>query len=171
MPQDEWDPLAHPGHYLSRISRGLTRIGDARLRSIGLATAQLPVLSMLRDGAQLSQIELARRAKVEQPSMAQLLSRMERDGLVKRRSDPNDRRSSLISLTEEAERRLPAGRAVLRQGNAEMTRGLTRTEVDQFVSLLQRVLINVEAMEEHGNSGGSAAGDEAGLPLRKATPL
>jgi MarR family transcriptional regulator for hemolysin len=148
MSEDKWDPLAHPGHYLSRISRGLTRVGDTRLRSIGLATAQLPVLSMLRDGAQLSQTELARRAQVEQPSMAQLLARMERDGLVKRTPDPNDRRSSLISLTEEAERRLPAGRAVLRQGNAEMTQGLTRAEVDQLVGLLRRVLFNVEAMDE-----------------------
>lgn len=157
MLQDEWDPLAHPGHYLSRINRGLTRVGDARLRSIGLATAQLPVLSMLRHGAQLSQIELARWARVEQPSMAQLLARMERDGLVKRMPDPNDRRSSLISLTEEAERRLPAGRAVLRQGNVEMTQGLTRAEIEQLVGLLQRVLVNVEAMNEHPEPAGVVA--------------
>lgn len=150
MAQDadaDWDPLVHPGHYLSRINRGLTRAGDARLRAVGLATAQLPVLSMLRDGRQLPQAELARLAKVEQPSMAQLLGRMERDGLIRRVPDPDDRRSSLISLTEEAERRLPAGRAVLRQGNADMTRGLSRGEVDQLVDLLRRVLANVEAMD------------------------
>ncbi|WP_288587042.1 MarR family transcriptional regulator [uncultured Methylobacterium sp.] len=145
---DEWDPLAHPGHYLSRINRALTRIGDARLKAVGLATAQLPVLAMLKDGGRLSQIELARLAKVEQPSMAQLLVRMERDGLVRRIPDPTDRRSSLVSLTEEAERRLPAGRAVLQQGNAEMTRGMSRAEVDQLVGLLRRVLGNVEAMGE-----------------------
>lgn len=154
MGGDGWNPLANPGHYLSRINRALTRVGDARLKAIGLATAQLPVLAMLKDGGQLSQIELARQAKVEQPSMAQLLARMERDGLVRRMPDPNDRRSSLVSLTEEAERRLPAGREVLRQGNAEMTRGLSRAEVDQLVGLLRRVLANVEEMgEEPGGQG------------------
>ena len=147
MDNDGWDPLAHPGHYLSRISRGLTRIGDARLRAIGLATAQLPVLSMLRDGAKRSQTELARLAKVEQPSMAQLLARMERDGLVRREPDPSDRRSSLISLTPEAERRLPAGRAVLRQGNADMTEGFSQEELAQLVGLLRRILANVDALE------------------------
>ncbi|MES1971148.1 MAG: MarR family transcriptional regulator [Pseudomonadota bacterium] len=144
---DDWDPLRHPGHYFSRIARGLGRIGDARLRSLGFATAQLPVLTALKDGQRLSQTELARWAKVEQPTMAQMLARMERDGLVTRAPDPHDRRSSLISLTDEARTRLPAGRAVLRQGNADITRGLSSEELDTLVSLLKRVLANVEALE------------------------
>jgi DNA-binding MarR family transcriptional regulator len=58
-----------------------------------------------------------------------------------------DRRSSLISLTRQARARLPAGRAVLRQGNVEMTQGLSAREVETLVGLLRRVLANVEAME------------------------
>lgn len=154
MPDDDWNPLAHPGHYVSRISRALSRIGDARLRDLGFATAQLPVLTALKDGARMSQIELARWAKVEQPSMAQLLARMEREGLIMREPDPRDRRSSLISLTDKAKDRLPAGRAVLRQGNAEMTAGMSPEEVAQLVALLQRVLGNVEAMEAKALSAG-----------------
>lgn len=148
MVDDDWDPLRHPGHYFSRIARGLTRVGDARLRPLGLATAQLPVLTALKDGARLSQTELARWAKVEQPTMAQMLARMERDGLIRREPDPRDKRSSLVSLTDQALERLPAGRAVLRQGNADMTRGLSGAEVDTLVSLLRRVLANIESLED-----------------------
>jgi DNA-binding MarR family transcriptional regulator len=147
MSGNDWDPLANPGHYVSRIARALSRIGDARLRDLGFATAQLPVLTALKDGARLSQIELARWAKVEQPSMAQLLARMEREGLIVREADPGDRRSSLVSLTDKAKDNLPAGRAVLRQGNTEMTAGMSAEEVALLVSLLQRILANVEAME------------------------
>jgi DNA-binding MarR family transcriptional regulator len=150
MPDDDWDPLRHVGHYFSRISRALTRVGDARLRDLGFATAQLPVLTALKDGARLSQIDLARWARVEQPSMAQLLARMERDGLIQREPDPKDRRSSLIALTDKARERLPAGRAVLRQGNADMTAGLSQEDIALLVSLLQHVLDNVEAMEASG---------------------
>lgn len=155
---DDWAPLEHPGHYLSRISRGLIRVGDARLRRLGLATAQLPVLSMLRDGERLSQAELARAARVEQPTMAQLLARMERDGLIRREPDPRDRRSSLVMLTDVALGRLPAGRRVLREGNAEMTRGLSSEEVETLVDLLRRVLDNVESMQADCvvGSGGDA---------------
>ncbi|OUI93850.1 MarR family transcriptional regulator [Acetobacter persici] len=144
---DDWDPLRHPGHYFSRIARGLTRIGDVRLRHLGFATAQLPVLTALKDRTALSQKELAKWAKVEQPTMAQMLSRMERDGLVHRAPDPEDKRSSLISLTDATLEKLPAGRAVLRQGNSEMTKGLTEEEVEMLVSLLRRVLKNVDSME------------------------
>jgi DNA-binding MarR family transcriptional regulator len=147
MAEDEWNPMRHAGHYFSRIARGLARVGDARLRDLGFATAQLPVLTALKDGARLSQMELARWAKVEQPTMAQLLARMDRDGIIQREPDPADKRSSLISLTDQARDRLPAGRAVLRQGNADMVRGLSPAEVETLLGLLRRVLANVEAME------------------------
>jgi MarR family transcriptional regulator for hemolysin len=155
---DDWTPTEHPGHYFSRISRGLTRVGDGRLRSVGLATAQLPVLSMLRNGERLSQAELAKRAKVEQPTMAQLLARMERDGLVHREPDPGDRRSSLVALTHVAHERLPAGRQVLREGNAEMTRGFSKDEVATLVGLLRRVLANVDAMQPDRAEAEKASG-------------
>jgi DNA-binding MarR family transcriptional regulator len=147
MANDDWHADKMPGHYFSRIARGMMRIGDMRLRALGFATAQLPVLTALKDGAKLSQTELARWAKVEQPTMAQLLSRMERDGIVRREPDPADRRSSLISLTDRARANLPAGREILIQGNKDITRGLSAAEVATLLSLLERVLANVEALE------------------------
>jgi MarR family transcriptional regulator, transcriptional regulator for hemolysin len=95
----------------------------------------------------MSQTDLARWAKVEQPTMAQMLARMERDRIVRREPDPRDRRGSLVSLTKQALSRLPAGRAILRQGNIEMTKGLSPQEVETLVRLLRHVLANVEAME------------------------
>ncbi|CAN5303106.1 MarR family transcriptional regulator [soil metagenome] len=147
MPESDWLPMRTLGHYVSRVARGLARIGDRRLAALGFATAQLPVLSALRDGEKRSQAELMRWAKVEQPTMTQLIARMERDGLVRREPDPADKRSNLISLTETALENLPAGRAVLRQGNAEALRGFTDDEVATLLGLLERVLVNVEAME------------------------
>jgi MarR family transcriptional regulator, transcriptional regulator for hemolysin len=147
MVDQGWNPFSHPGHFFSRISRGLARVGDARLREFGFATAHLPVLTALKDGARMSQTELARWAKVEQPTMAQMLTRMERDGIIRREPDPADRRGSLVSLTKQALARLPAGREVLKQANADMTRGLTNKEVETLIGLLKHVLANVEEME------------------------
>jgi MarR family transcriptional regulator for hemolysin len=144
----EWSPMGTPGHYFSRIARTLARIGDERLSEVGFATAQLPVLAMLRDGGGLSQMELARRAKVEQPTMAQLLARMERDGIIRREPDPKDRRSSLIALTDQALMNLPAGQAILEASNRQVMSGLSEEEVATLMGLLQRVLANAEEMEQ-----------------------
>jgi DNA-binding MarR family transcriptional regulator len=147
MADVDWNPMRTPGHYFSRIARAFTRIGDERLRPLGFATAQLPVLTALKGGARLSQRDLARWAKVEQPTMAQLLSRMERDGIIRRETDPKDRRSSLVALTDEARAKLPAGHAILKAGNREAMRGLSDEEEATLLSLLQRVLSNAEEME------------------------
>lgn len=147
MASGKWKPMETPGHYFSRIARGLARVGDTRLRALGFASAHLPVLSALIDGNRMSQIELARLVKVEQPSMAQLINRMERDGLVRREPDLTDRRSSMISLTEKALAQLPQGREILLQGNKEAMEGLTAQEVETLMGLLRRVLANVEAMD------------------------
>ena len=138
-----WQPDAMPAQLIARAAHILGRVVDARFRDIGLGVAQIPVFIALQDGARRPQKELARIAGVEQPSMAQLLARMERDGLIRREPDPTDGRSSLISLTEAAVARLAPARAILAQGNQEALAGFDNAEVAQLVGLLRRVLANV----------------------------
>ena len=71
-----------PGHLINRLARLSFRWTEERFQPLGLSTGQVPVLYALKDGASLTQKELARLVRIEQPTMAQLLSRMERDGLV-----------------------------------------------------------------------------------------
>ena len=132
-----------PSILISHASRVLARRADAKLRDIGISTSQFPVLVALKDGARLTQKELALLANVEQPSMAQLLTRMERDGLIRREADPNDGRSSLISLTDTATSLLSPVRAILSQGNREALAGFNDSEIEQLVALLHRVIANV----------------------------
>ncbi len=92
----------------------------------------------------MNQTELARLAQIEQPTMAQLLARMERDGLIRRTANPQDKRSSLISLTPYALKKLPSARGVLLQGNKELLQGLTDREIATLSRLLMRVLKNLD---------------------------
>ncbi|WP_412529060.1 MarR family winged helix-turn-helix transcriptional regulator [Burkholderia lata] len=126
--------------------RLFARVVDRPLRDLGFAMSQVPVLVSLKKAGALSQSELARRAQVEQPSMAQLLNRMERDGLVLRVPDPDDRRSRLISLTESAAKGLAKGRAVMDEASEQALAGLSDAEREQLVSLLGRVNANLERM-------------------------
>ncbi len=125
-------------------TRLYTRVVDRPLRELGFALSQVPVLGLLKTSGALSQAELARRMQVEQPSMAQLLNRMERDGLVCRVPDPDDKRSRLISLTDDATRKLPEGKAVLGEASRVALDGLSDDECDQLVTLLGRVNANLE---------------------------
>ena len=133
-----------PGHLINRAARQLQRIGDERYLRLGLAIAQVPVLRDLKDGNAKSQIELARLANVEQPTMAQLLGRMERDGLIRRSSNPRDKRSSLVRLTAKARTKLPEAMAVLLEGNTIALKGFSEREIASFTQLLARVNANLD---------------------------
>jgi MarR family transcriptional regulator, transcriptional regulator for hemolysin len=102
------------------------------------------VLVALRDGGASTQRDLARFAKIEQPPMAQMLVRMERDGLIRRTPDPADGRSSRITLTKAAEARLPDATTTLLKGNREVLRDFTDEEVELLVDLLTRLIANLD---------------------------
>ena len=137
-----------PAHLINRVARLMTRIGEARLKPLGFSPAQLPVLGALARHGPLSQKALAEGGKIEQPSMAQMLARMERDGLVTRRPDPNDGRASLYSLTQKTWDHLPALSDALIEGGREALAGLSAEEEEILRLLLKRVVANLEAMAD-----------------------
>jgi MarR family transcriptional regulator for hemolysin len=138
------DVLSTPGHLISLAARGFARLSEARLKPLGFGVGHLPVLVALQDGRASTQRDLARFAKIEQPPMAQMLARMERDGLIQRAPDPADGGSSRITLTEVAEARLPDAVAALLLGNNEVLRDFTHGEVGLLVDLLTRLIANLD---------------------------
>jgi MarR family transcriptional regulator for hemolysin len=138
--------LTTPGHLISLAARGFARLSEARLKPLGFGVGYLPVMVALKNGRAETQRDLARFVRIEQPSMAQMLVRMERDGLIRRAPDPADGRSSLVSLTETAEARLPDACAVLFRGNREALDGFTDEEAAQLVSLLNRLIANLDCI-------------------------
>ncbi|KAB8194635.1 MarR family transcriptional regulator [Nonomuraea phyllanthi] len=83
-----------------------------------LSFTTLSVLDTLASaGGPIRLTDLTRTEQVSQPGLTQLVTRLERDGLVERRPDPSDGRAVLVHLTE-------AGRQVGRSRHADRTRHL-----------------------------------------------
>jgi DNA-binding MarR family transcriptional regulator len=143
-------PESMVGFWINLASRSLVRVLDARLHPFGFAMSHLPVLRALAERGALSQKELARLARVEQPTMAEMLARMERDGVVQRETNPEDKRGSLTSLTRSARGRLPKAAEALIEGEREAMAGLSDEERALLVDLLQRVVRDLEARDLGG---------------------
>lgn len=146
------DVLSTPGHLISLAARGFARLSEARLKPLGFGVGQLPVLIALRDGKANTQRELARFAKVEQPPMAQMLARMERDGWIRRTPHPDDGRSSRIALTKAAQNRMPDAVETLFKGNRDALNGFTEDEASQLVNLLTRLIANLDQIASAATS-------------------
>jgi|SRR5260370_33007391 len=143
-----FDPEKASAYWINRASRALLRIHEERLRPLGFGMSHLPVLFALEEKEPLSQKELARIARVEQPTMAEALARMERDGIVEREVNPDDKRGSLLSLSRRARAGLDDVKAALTLGERDATAGLSAKEKAQLVELLRKVSGNLEGSRE-----------------------
>jgi MarR family transcriptional regulator for hemolysin len=143
-----WNPQAAPTFWINHASRLVLRLFEQRLRPLGFGFAYVPVVAALEDTGPLTQKELIESAHVEQPTMAALLARMERDGVISRTPHPADQRASLIALTAKAKSRLPKAREQLRQGAEQALAGLSKQERATLLALLQRVVANLSAAAE-----------------------
>lgn len=131
---------ASAGYLTNWAARLFARAIDKRLKALGLSSGQLPVFFALAGGVELTQKQLARTASIEQPTMAATLSRMERHGMVERRPDPRDRRSSLIRLSAAARDKIPAVMEATSAVNTEALADLTPQQREIYLDALTTVI-------------------------------
>lgn len=135
------------GYMTNWAARLFARELERQLAPTGIAPAYMPVLFALADGSTLTQKELARRAAVEQPTMAATLNRMERDAMIDRHPDPGDKRSALVALTPLALGKVETVERVVSAINTLALEQLTPAERSQFLSLLARIIGVLEAQD------------------------
>ncbi|MBF0886137.1 MarR family winged helix-turn-helix transcriptional regulator [Gluconobacter sphaericus] len=123
----------------TRNTRLFTLLLERELKKTGLRIGQLPVLQALQDGKTLNQKALADFADIEQPGMTTLLVRMERDGLIQREPDPTDRRSTLVTLTSDGQRKSRNIVPVMEHLTDIALKGFTPLERNILVTLLERI--------------------------------
>ncbi|APX65709.1 MarR family transcriptional regulator [Sphingomonas sp. gentR] len=144
----ELNALASVGYVTNWAARLFARSIDRELKPIGVASGQLPVFFALEAGGPMTQATLARAAAVEQATMAATLSRMERDGLLRRKPDPADRRSALIELTPLGQDKLVTIRAAVSRINARAMTQLSEHEQEQYLRLVTKI---IKALSADGN--------------------
>ena len=138
----------------------VNQIGDAHeyltgemresLAHVGLTIEEFKVLLELRGGPQ-THGSLSRNLAVSTGAMTNRLDKLEREGLVSRSRDPNDRRGVLLSLTEAGSERLDAyiDRGARRE--RQLLEGLTQSEKRGLNDLLAKLLDSLRA-EQSGSS-------------------
>lgn len=127
------------GYLTNWAGRLLVRELERHLTPLGLTPAHMPVLMALEHGEQ-PQKAIAEEASVKQETMTATLTRMERDGLVTRRPNPEDGRSMLVSLTPKAREKLPQVEQAAKAVNALVLEQFSEEERTHFMGMMSRVI-------------------------------
>jgi MarR family transcriptional regulator for hemolysin len=144
------DPFSKPTFWINHASRLLVREFEQQLRPLDFGMAYLPVVMAIKENGPLLQKHLAELAHVEQPTMAALLVRMERDGLIQQDPHPSDKRARLVSLSTKAKKRVPSAMKRLGEVAEQATSGLNEEERAMIIALMRRVVNNLEQQNDHG---------------------
>src|SRR6187399_3421832 len=87
------------------VARRWRSLLDERLRAVGQSSARMEALAAIFNSPSLSaQVDIAKRLRIEGPTMTRMLDTLEADGLVERLPDPTDRRTKQLRLTPTGEK-------------------------------------------------------------------
>jgi DNA-binding MarR family transcriptional regulator len=140
-PADDLAPRLHSAvlHLLRRLAQ--------EDRGSGQTPARLSALSVLVFAGPRSIGRLAKDERVTAPTMTRLVAGLERDGLVERAPDPDDRRSTRLAATDEGRRILLDGRERRIQALEsllETTSGKDRATLERAADIIERRLLGGE---------------------------
>lgn len=154
------DPAAEPLHRAALHLLRLLRREDA---ASGISPARLSALSVLVFGGPCSLGTLAAAEQVSAPTMSRLVAGLEREGWLRRRSDPADARAARLEAT-------PAATRVLHEGRARRLRALSAGLGTVSAADRRAIASALPALEHLVRTLGSASGARSGrTPRARAT--
>ncbi|MEQ4717406.1 MarR family transcriptional regulator [Nonomuraea sp. B19D2] len=119
---------------------------DELLKPAGITALQYTALTVLRRRDGLSSAQLARNSFVTAQSMADMITTLERRGLIARRRDPDNRRAMLISLTDAGRELLATHDEAMGALEERMLSGLTprqRRDLEAYLNRCRTALSDV----------------------------
>lgn len=141
------DAKSSPDDLVALAERLRRAIGDfvrvVRAQSDTPTTARTETLDLLDRAGALTTAALAERRRVKHQSMRLVIEQLERDGLVEKTADPQDRRGQLIVLRPEGRTALEQDRKARALWIAAALRDLIgsedRRDLERAIALLERL--------------------------------
>jgi DNA-binding MarR family transcriptional regulator len=139
-PQADVEVAEFAGQLFFRLWRASHTATAAALESIGLTPALFAVLSFLLARDTAIQQEIGTAIGIDPSTMVALIDKLENAGLAKRRPHPTDRRAREVVITQKGRRAVERGRALAREVEDDVLKGLASAERRQLLALLRQAL-------------------------------
>jgi MarR family transcriptional regulator for hemolysin len=131
------------GLHLARVARVVSRAFEDALAAADGSLPTWLILLNLRAGKASTQRELAGAVGIQGPTLTHHLDRMERDGLITRARDPENRRVQRVELTPKGIEAFDRLRTVAMDFDSRLRDGVDEEEAAAFGDLLDRLEGNV----------------------------
>jgi len=127
--------------------------GWFRARGLAVTPVQGGVLLLIRRHPGISQIALARRLRIEPPTLLQSLTPLVNQGFVERDRSAEDGRVYELRLTETGGEAAAMVETSTPEHEADLLRGLSIEERQTFLALLDKAIAGAEAAIDEPDAG------------------
>lgn len=133
---------------LMRASRRIRKVYDAALRAVDLNLTEVNLLVMVFEDGPLSQVQLADRYGIGRARAGAVVDRLESRDLIRRVSDPLDRRVWLVETTPTASQLVGKINEIDTSLRSELRDGMSREDRVHLARTLVRLEENLSYLEE-----------------------
>ncbi|MGO4950204.1 MarR family winged helix-turn-helix transcriptional regulator [Paenibacillus sp. DRB1-1] len=131
------------GKLISHLYRRNQKILSKKLTPYGIGSGgQHSFLKLILQQPGITQEQLTNELKFDKATTARSVKQLEESGYIERKTDPNDRRSHLLSPTAKALEFFPVLQGILDESNVSLVHNLSEEEEDLLIDLLQKISID-----------------------------
>lgn len=120
-----------------------SKLFNRQIKEVGLTRSQWHLLYLLYEHDGQTQTELADHLTMAKPPLGKIVDRLEEDGWVIRKDDPQDRRAKRVFLTQKVTPLITPLEKIVDGIGDTTTRGLTEAEVLAFKGFLEIAFKNL----------------------------
>ncbi|MGB6464355.1 MAG: MarR family transcriptional regulator [Nitrosotalea sp.] len=135
------------GTLIFLTSKVLEGVAEYEIKSkLGLTSSQWKVILALNLFDGLSQRELADKIYVDSSTLVPVIDRMEKNGLLERKLDPEDRRHNRLYLTKKSESIVDSIIEIILQLRKTLYKGLSKDDLELMRPSLKRIIDNADKL-------------------------
>lgn len=123
-------------HLLHRAQQVAVNLSAAALSVKGLTIRQFAVLAALHGQDDKSQADLVEITGIDRSTLADMVSRMEKSGLIKRVVSKSDKRAKAVSLSTAGERAYQDAAPEVQKADVHLLKGLRKSSRGSVVNAL-----------------------------------
>jgi DNA-binding MarR family transcriptional regulator len=135
-----------PIHLLHRAGQCAGDIFHAEMKDGDLTPRQLAVLMTVAQNEGLSQTGLVDRTGIDRSTLADIVRRMQRKGLLQRRRTKEDARAYAVKLTDEGRRLLRVAEPLAKRVDERILDALPTRQREQFISDLLAIVDTLQKL-------------------------
>jgi len=137
-----------PGHLLHRAQQFAAERFTKAMSGAKLTQRQFAVLNATGAREGLTQTELVKATGIDRSTLAELVARMVRNGLLEREKLPDDARANAVRLTDDGRALLDAATQGAREADKLILSALPKNKRASFLETLRRIADTLEKGEE-----------------------